>query len=190
MPEKLQTLLLILFGLVVFVVRLVRKARETMRREAQERRLPGPDQRTSAPRPVRPPGAPSFEELLQQMKQQNQRGQSAAPAETTPAGRAVPRETAPAPRTLEVPDRAARSLEEPATRRVARSQETPVVAEARRASSLPRVSKAHPHEDYWSRQAAERPAVTTAAEVAARLRNPADVRAAFVLAEVLQRRDY
>ncbi|WP_400190733.1 hypothetical protein [Hymenobacter sp. B81] len=203
MPEKLQTLLFIALGLIVFVVRLVVKARETARREAQERGLARPDQvRPEAMRPVRPPGAPSFDELLQQMMEQNRRGPAPA-AEPKPAREARPArslETAPADRSLEAPRTPARSLEAPATARPARSLETPAYSRParsqetmpptlRRASELPRVSVAHGHEDFWSRQTANRtPPTPTAAEVAARLRNPTDVRTAFILAEVLQRR--
>ncbi|GAA4385581.1 hypothetical protein [Hymenobacter koreensis] len=195
MPEKLQTLLFILLGIVVFVISMVRKAREAMRREAQERKLPLPGDQRPTSRPVRPPSAPSFDDLLQQMKEQNRRGQAttAAPTaptpETTPGNRPIPREVARETRTLEAPKRAAQSLEEAALDRPARSQERqkPI---ARRADTLPRVSVAHGNEDYWSRKAAEpRVApVATGASIARRLHNPADVRTAFILSEVLQRR--
>ncbi|UYZ59951.1 hypothetical protein [Hymenobacter latericus] len=183
MFEKLQTLLLILFGLIVFVVRMWRKAQETMRREAQERKLPQPDSRPATRPVVRPPGAPSFEQLLQQMKQQNQPPPAAQPASAPP--RAT--ERAPVARTLEVPQASSRSLEEAAAARTARSLETPVAA-PRRAASLPRAT-ATAANDFWARENRQASQPTVAAHnIAARLRNPADLRAAFVMAEVLQRR--
>lgn len=182
MPEKLQTLLFIALGLFLFIVRMWRKAQETTRKEAQERPLPKPASTTAAP--ARRP-TPNFEELLQQMMEQNQPRKPQP--EVTPAGRVIPQAAAKPARSLEVTDSTARSLEAPATQRQARSQEAEV-GPARRAAVMPRAAVAHGQEDYWSRQntAATRP--NTAADVAARLRNPADVRTAFVLAEVLQRR--
>ncbi|AYA36253.1 hypothetical protein D3Y59_03750 [Hymenobacter oligotrophus] len=187
MFEKLQTLLLILLGLVVFVVRMWRKAQDTARREAQERKLPAPDARPTARPVVRPPGAPSFEELLQQMKRQNLPTAPAAglPTPASPAATSA-EQRAPAARTLEAPQSSSRSLEEPATVRAARSLEVPV-AVPRRAASLPRPAAAAPN-DYWAREGRRVAPPTAAADIAARLRNPADLRAAFVMAEVLQRR--
>ncbi|WP_303311675.1 hypothetical protein [Hymenobacter sp. BT730] len=182
MPEKFQTLLLIALGLLLFIVRMWRKAQETTRQEAQERPLPKTV--TSSAKPTRAP-APNFEELLQQMMEQNQPKKT--PSEVTPAGRAIPLEAAKPARSLEVTEPAARSLEVAATQRHARSQELDA-GPARRAAGLPRAAVAHGQEDYWSRQGATAAPSATAANVAARLRNPADVRTAFILAEVLQRR--
>ncbi|KUG08804.1 hypothetical protein [Solirubrum puertoriconensis] len=186
MFEKLQTLLLILFGLIVFVVSMWRKAQEAMRREAQERKLPQPDSRSTARPVVRPPGAPSFEELLQQMKQQNQQGNSKPQQGSTPTPASRNEQRAPAPRTLEVPQPSVRNLEEAATTRTARSLEEPTTA-PRRAASLPRAA-ASLADNYWAREARPSQRPTAAADIAARLRNPADLRAAFIMAEVLQRR--
>ncbi|AIZ64074.1 hypothetical protein PK28_10865 [Hymenobacter sp. DG25B] len=182
MPEKLQTLLFIAIGLFIFIVRMWRKAQETMRREAQERPLPKPV--APAQRPAQKP-AVNFEELLQQMMEQNQPRKPQP--EVTPAGRAIPQESARPARSLEVTDSTARSLEVPAMQRQARSQEVEA-GPTRRAAVLPRAAVAHGQEDYWSRQSAAANRPHTAADVAAHLRNPTDVRTAFVLAEVLQRR--
>ncbi|WP_324678715.1 hypothetical protein [Hymenobacter sp. GOD-10R] len=191
MPEKLQTLLFIGIGLLALVVRWWRKAKEAMRREAQERRLPRPDQ----PRPVRPasPGAPatSFEELLKQMQTQNKNQgvptlpQATVIPETTPAGRSLPREKARTARSLERTETSPVSLEAPVA---ARSLEAaPPIRQ--RASTLPRANTSRPN-DYWSRQAASTglSRADTQRRVTDLLRNPADVRAAFVLSEILKRK--
>lgn len=182
--EKLQTLAWILLGLAMFIWRMVQKARATTAQEQRERKLTRPDSR-GRPRPVAPglPGT-SFEELLRQMQTQNQGG--AVPPvpqpEATPAGRPLPRETAPAPRSLEEGTRPARSLEQNAP---TRSLEAPA-RPARRAATLPRAGQ-QSTPDYWQRQQA-RPEEAPAASFAERLRNPADVRMAFVLGEILQRK--
>jgi hypothetical protein len=193
MPESLITLLAILIGLVFFIMSMWRKAQEAMRREAQERKLPGRDVRPTAARPVRAPGAPSFEEMLRQMQEQNKRGQSQTTPETRPQQAAEGKqptmsEAAPVPRTLEVPQPTARSLEEEVLRRPTRSLEAPAVP-ARRASAQPRAAMAPGRNDYWSRQSApQAPEIPAATDVAAKLRNPADLRMTFILAEVLKRR--
>ncbi|AII53603.1 hypothetical protein [Hymenobacter sp. APR13] len=176
--EKLQTLLWIVLGLGVFIWRMVQKARATTAREQQQR---PPRSRQAPPLP-----ASSFEELLKQMQAGN-RPATATPAaaeQTTPAGRPLPRETAVPARSLEQRAPAAASLE---TTPEARSLEVPL-HEARRAASQPRASR-RPHEpaDYWTRQQAraQEPARATVTDL---LRNPADLRAAFVLSEILQRR--
>lgn len=182
--EKLQTLAWILIGLAVFIWRMVQKARATTAQEQRERKFSRPDS-NGRPRPVAPgPPATSFEELLRQMQTQNRSGQpTAEPAEkkeTTPAGRPVPRETAPTPRSLEETSRPARSLEQASA---ARSLEAPVHP-ARRAATLPRPT-AQIQPEYQSREQT-RPESSSA--LSDRLRNPADVRAAFVLGEILQRK--
>jgi hypothetical protein len=180
--EKLQTLLWILIGLGVFIWRMVQKAKATTQRERQERKFSRPDS-TGRPRPVAPLPATSFEEMLKQMQAQNRAGNSTS--QTTPAGRPLPQETAPAPRTLEQPivtslerEKQARSLEVPAH-------------EARRAAGLPRANTQHGQEDYWSRmqrQQQEEANRRGLASIQERLRNPTDLRAAFVLSEILQRK--
>ncbi|WBA43295.1 hypothetical protein [Hymenobacter canadensis] len=176
--EKLQTLLWIVLGLGVFIWRMVQKARATTTREQQQR---PPRTRQAPPLP-----AASFEELLKQMQAGN-RTTTAAPAAaepTTPAGRPLPREKATPARSLEQRATAAASLE---TSTEARSLEVPL-HEARRAASQPRASR-RPNEpaDYWARQQAraQEPARATVTDL---LRNPADLRAAFMLSEILQRR--
>ena len=134
--EKIQTLLWILLGLGAFIWRMVQKARATTQQEQQERRYSRPDPE-GRPRPVAP-GLPatSFEELLRQMQAQNQPNKSSAAETTTPAGRPLPKEAAPAARSLERTRKAAKSLE---TATEARSLEVPL-HEARRASDLSRAS--------------------------------------------------
>ena len=178
--EKLQTLVWIVIGLVVFIWQMVKKAQEATAREQRER----PARTRQAP----PLPAASFEELLKQMQTQNQPTSRptapVSPAEDrTPAGRPVPREEAPAARSLEQTDMPAPTLERaPLTR----SLEAPR-REARRAATLPRAAVQHGHEDYWSRQQAQA-AAPPARSIADMLRNPANVRTAFILSEVLQRR--
>jgi len=190
--EKLQTLLWIVLGLGLFIWRMVQKARATTERERQERKFSRPDS-TGRPRPVAALPATSFEEMLRQMQAQNRAGNPVdmppnSPAtQTTPAGRALPRETAPNPRSLEQTTVAPKSLEKT---REARSLEVPR-QEARRAAALPRATTQHGQEDYWSQtQVRRREEVRLQAEssLADRLRNPADLRAAFVLSEILQRK--
>jgi hypothetical protein len=182
--EKLQTLLWIVLGLGIFIWRMVQKARATTAQEQRERKYSRPDS-TGRPRPVTPLPATSFEELLKQMQAGN-RPAAATPAaeQTTPAGRLLPLETAAPARSLEQRSPTAASLE---TTPEARSLEVPL-HEARRASGQPRASR-RPHEpaDYWARQQAraQEPARATVTDL---LRNPADLRAAFVLSEILQRR--
>ena len=174
--EKLQTLLLIVLGLGAFVWRMVQKARETAAREVRER--------------PKAPGLPStsFQELLEQMKAQNKTGNqqpTPQPVPATPAGRPLSREAAPVPRSLERTEMLPRSLE---TTPPARSLEAPARA-ARRAASLPRATALPPREDYWTRQAAHTPDEArqdARRRVQAMLRNPTDLRAAFILSEILK----
>ncbi|AHJ98015.1 hypothetical protein [Hymenobacter swuensis] len=174
--EKLQTLVWLLIGLGVFIWRMVQKARATTQQEQRER------PRTTGKVPPLPSG--SFDELLKQMQAQNRSAASPTAAPVTPAGRPLPRETTPPARSLERTETAARSLEQPIT---ARSLEVPR-REARLASSLPRTNTQHGQEDYWSRQPRPTQARETRRTVTDMLQNPADVRAAFVLGEILQRR--
>ena len=186
--EKLQTLLWIVLGLGIFIWRMVQKARETMAREQRER------PKTTGKVPPLP--ATSFQEMLKQMQEQNRTGNPATvPAppvprpttQTTPAGRPLPRETAPAPRSLEQTTVAPKSLERSSE---ARSLEVPR-HEARRAAALPRATTQHGQEDYWSQKQVRREEarrLEAQSSIADRLRNPADLRAAFVLGEILQRK--
>lgn len=181
--EKLQTLLWIVLGLGIFIWRMVQKARATTQQEQQERKYSRPDS-TGRPRPVVPLPTTSFEELLRQMQADNRTAEPAPTfAETTPGGRPMPREATPTAHSLERPNPEAKSLE---TSSEARSLEVPL-HEARRASRQPRTAVQHGQEDYWSRQAAQaqRP---PRASVTDMLRNPADLRAAFVLSEILKRK--
>jgi hypothetical protein len=178
--EKIQTLLIILLGLGVFVWRMVQKAREMAARESRER-----------PALPKAPGLPttSFQELLEQMKSQNKAGNqtqpTAASGPTTPASRPLPREQAPVPRSLERTQVEPRSLE---TTPPARSLEVPTRT-PRLAASLPRTTALPAREDYWTRQAAHSPDEARQdahRRVQAMLRNPADLRAAFILSEILK----
>lgn len=184
--EKLQTLVWILIGLVVFIWRMVQKARTMTQREQQERRFSKPDS-TGRPRPVTPLPATSFEELLRQMQAQNQPAKPATekPEETTPAGRPLPREAA---RSQEKTDVTARSQERTAT---ARSLEAPAHA-ARRASTLPRAAASvNSSNDYWLQEEARRREQSRPdppRNINDLLRKPADLRNAFILSEILQRK--
>lgn len=172
--EKLQIFLVILAGLGVFIWRMVQKAIETTARESRER-----------PRP-KAPSLPdtSFKELLKQMQTQNQSDAptpTALPQPATPAGRPMPREVAPKPRSLERTDVRPVSLEEKATARA--NQET--ASRARHAATLPRAIAAVPRAynvPSNNRTSQTRRTVRDA------LRSAADMRAAFVLSEVLKRK--
>ncbi|MDF7811804.1 hypothetical protein [Hymenobacter sp. YC55] len=192
--EKLQTLLWIVLGLGIFVWRMAQKARAMTERERRERKFSRPDN-TGKPRPVATLPTTSFEEMLRQMQEQNRTGNptpastrpSAVPTQTTPAGRPLPRETAPTPRSLEQTTAEPKSLERS---REARSLEVPR-HEARRAAALPRANTQHGQEDYWSQNQVRRreeARLQAQSSLADRLRNPADLRAAFVLSEILQRK--
>ncbi|HEX8348921.1 MAG TPA: hypothetical protein VF598_03095 [Hymenobacter sp.] len=187
MPEKLQTLLIILLGLLALVVRWWKKAQDTMRREAQERRLPVPSDDPRSVRPLAPAlPATSFEELLKQMQTQNQQSPvpTAAPrpatfsTQTTPVGQPLPRRPHPITQSSERPDRKPVLREAPAA---------PPVRQ--RASALPRASAQQP-DDQRNRQAATPEAGRNdlRRHVTDLLRSPADVRAAFVLSEILKRK--
>lgn len=175
--EKLQTLGWILIGLVVFIWRMVQKAKATTERERRERKFSRPDA-SGRPRPVAPLPVTSFEEMLRQMQTQNQSEQPAPVAtETTMGGRPVP-----SPRSQERTDIAAPSLEKPV---LTRSLEGPT-PEARRATPLAPAGKT-PLPSYRL-QEQTRATEAAARSIADRLRNPADLRAAFVLGEILQRK--
>ena len=174
--EKLQIFLVILVGLGVFIWRMVQKAIETTARESRER-----------PRP-KVPNLPdtSFKELLKQMQAQNQPTpatlpQQQSPVPTTPAGRPLPREEAPKPHSLERTDVRSVSLEEKATTRA--NQET--APRARRATTLPRATTPVPRA--YNVPSNNR-TTQTRRTVRDTLRSAADVRAAFVLSEVLKRK--
>jgi hypothetical protein len=144
---------------------------------------------TGRPRPVAPLPATSFEELLKQMQAQNQPGSPSLSAEEkTPAGRPLPREVASPAYTKEKTELPARSLERPTT---PRSLEAPA-HDARRASTLPRATNrpaASP--DYWQQEATRRQTMSRAEQgrsLSEQLRNPADLRNAFILSEILQRK--
>lgn len=174
--EKLQPLVWLLIGLGVFIWRMVQKARATTQQEQRTR------PRTTGKVPPLPSG--SFDELLKQMQAQNRPAAAPKAAPVTPAGRPLPQEAAASARSLERTETAARSLEQPVT---AHSLEAPR-REARLASSLPRTNTQHGQEDYWSRQPCPSRPQDTRRTVTDMLQSPADVRAAFVLGEILQRR--
>ncbi|MBC6611377.1 hypothetical protein H8B15_10610 [Hymenobacter sp. BT507] len=173
--EKLQIFLVILAGLGVFIWRMVQKAIETTARESQER-----------PRP-KVPSLPdtSFKELLKQMQAQNQPDAAPrpqpTPPPTTPAGRPLPREVAPQPHSLERTEVRPVSLEEKATARA--NQET--APRARRAATLPRATTSIPSAYNVPTKAKSSQTRRTVRDT---LRSASDVRAAFVLSEVLRRK--
>ncbi|MCB2379434.1 hypothetical protein LGH70_17680 [Hymenobacter sp. BT635] len=168
--EKLQTLGLILLGLALFVWRMVQKMRDTTRQEQQERPR-AQSQRSQS--------GSSFEDLLKQMQQQNQRGNAPAAPATTPGGRKLPQEQARAARTLERPAQRALSQERRATNM---SLERPAPV-ARRGTGMDHSQPAH-----QPRQSPSAAPVSSGRSLTSRLRNPAELRDAFILSEILKRR--
>jgi hypothetical protein len=189
--EKVVTLLWILFGIGVFVIRMIVKMRDTNAQEGQERpRRPGnavPELPTA-----------TFQELLKQMQSRNAgepvteatvpapRPAAALPqppATRTPSSRARPREVARPARSLERTTVRQVSLEAPAAAR----PHTHVGPPVRRSSDMPRASQETVIAR--SRQPTDAPAVTPLNEtVRQMLRRPESVRAAFVLSEIFQRK--
>jgi hypothetical protein len=184
--EKLYSLLWILVAIVVVIYRLVKKMQQTSEREAHER-----PQRPGSVMPQLP--TVTFQELLKQMQARNTQPEATPTAEPvaaprkkearTPAGRVAPSETA----------RPAQSQERTAVLTRSLEVRTPVPVLG---AALPRASAEAPMEDYWqqrTRQQAEADAsqaVPLHQVVRQILAQPESVRAAFVLSEVLQRRDF
>jgi len=179
--EKVFSLLWILVAIGVFVFRMVKKAQETTARESRERpRTPASDG----------PALPqvTFQELLKQMQERN----AGSPA-STPAGRPLPRETARPAHSQERTDVRPHSQERPAARPKTLEVKTPPAVPA---AALPRASVEAPMTDYW--QDREKRRVKEQAEGATPLNQsvrrllaqPENVRAAFVLSEILQRRHF
>ena len=181
--EKVYTLLWILFGVGVFIFRMVMKMRETSAQESQER-----PQRPRSAAPELP--ATSFQEMLKQMQARNAApGSPPQPAPAvpqplaprTPGGRLLPRELARPTRSQERTKVQQASLEAPATARP--GVLTPLV---RRSSEMPRASIEALGEI--------KPVVAASASTALNetvrtmLRQPESVRAAFVLSEIFQRK--
>ncbi len=182
--EKVQTLLWILFAVGAFVYRMVQKMRATSAQEQRER-----------PRAPAAPALPAatFQELLKQMQSRNAAETGAPappatgplrPAPNTPGGRPVPRPTA-------------RSQERAAPRRnssealvAARPINRPAPA-VQRGASLPRAVIAAQTDATYRPFAPPAPAAEpTGAVVRRLLAQPANVRAAFVLGEILSRRPW
>ncbi|RFP66610.1 hypothetical protein D0N36_02585 [Hymenobacter lapidiphilus] len=172
---------------------MVQKAAEKAKEahDRQQAHQPG-----SAPvrRPAPSAPAVSFEELLAQMQRQNQpappplaereppqaeweqeeQEQEARPARPVAAARFPrPENTEVELHSQELPAAEARSLEVP--KRV-----------LRRGSALPRTSTQHGTEDFWSQKTIS--PKQTRRTVNELLQNPANLRAAFVLSEILQRK--
>lgn len=164
--EKVQTLLWILLGLSLFVWRMVQKARATMAQEQRER----PAATVKAP----PLPSTSFDDLLKQMQAQNRTGN---PASATPGTPPSP------PRPVQVMPSSLRPPETTSGRR-------PLVAQSEGKSMdvLPSYNSSVMGEERRSAPRREQNALTARSFVADRLANPADLRAAFVLGEILQRR--
>ncbi len=183
--EKVQTLLWILFAVGAFVYGMVQKMRATTAQETRER-----------PRTPAVPALPTatFQELLKQMQARNAAEPGApappatgqfGPAPNTLGGRPMPHPRAPA----------ARSQERTAPRRS--SSETLVVARpinpatpvVQRGSGLPRAVVTAQADATYRPFAAPAPASEpTGTAVRRLLAQPANVRAAFVLSEILGRR--
>ncbi|AWM32463.1 hypothetical protein [Hymenobacter nivis] len=191
--EKVQTLLWVVLGLGAFVYRMVQKMRNTAAQEERER-----------PRAPAVPALPTatFQELLKQMQARNadEPGvprppvtSQSLPAPASPAarpntlgGRPMP-VARPQERRPRRPLRRLTSLEAPATARPM-SPATPVV---QRGANLPRaVVLAQPDATYRPFGAPAPAAESTGAAVRRLLTQPANVRAAFVLSEILNRRPW
>ena len=191
-----------------FIWRMVQKASEKFK-EAQleeQRRQARTSGGGAAPRLAPSVPAVSFEELLAQMQRQNQQAAQPPLAERNPPQEWEQRQQQwdeeqrwgqePQPEAL--PDRPrpvarfGRALEKPEElysqelpAPEARSLEAPRRA-LRRGSALPRTSTEHGSEDFWSQEKVS--PKQTRRTVNELLRNPADIRAAFVLSEIFQRR--
>ncbi|MBT2557657.1 hypothetical protein J7E24_07665 [Hymenobacter sp. ISL-91] len=198
--EDIKGFVWVIGAIVFFIWRMVQKAAEKAKEAADRQQAQQPG---GAPvrRPAPSAPAVSFEELLAQMQRQNQQpappepgpmAERAAPQEweqqeqRIPEPQAKPARPAPAPRFgrgLEKTEVEQYSQELPA--REARSLEAPKRA-ARLGSSLPRTSTEHGNDDFWSQKKIS--PKQTRRTVNELLQNPADIRAAFVLSEIFQRR--
>ncbi|WP_157541262.1 hypothetical protein [Hymenobacter aerophilus] len=208
--EDFKGLIWIIGAVVFFIWRMVQKVAEKAKeaqQRAQQAEGPRPPGSAAAPRPAPPVPAVSFEELLAQMQRQNQQSQAPVPPAPPLAERNPPREweqrqqqwdeeqrnePQPIPDRPEPVGRFARpektevelySQELPTAE--ARSLEAPKRA-LRRGSALPRTSTQHGQEDFWSQKKIS--PKQTRRTVNELLQNPADIRAAFVLSEIFQRR--
>ncbi|MCC2546302.1 hypothetical protein LJY25_07580 [Hymenobacter sp. BT175] len=188
--DTLEVLLpagLVLVGFLVW--RLVQKVKMAVEKQKWE-------QQTQVQPPVKTPPLPatSFEELLKQMQAQNR--EKAAPREPamtvpdtahTPGGRAMPHEAATRARSLEQGAKI-NSMEVPAVRKSAKKQQP---APVRQADTLPRASTQPPTKKYLPFEPAENQTPSSSAtnhRIREQLQSPADLRAAFILSEILQRR--
>lgn len=188
--EKVQTLLWIALALGAFVYRMVQKMRATAAQEVRER-----------PRTPAVPALPtaSFQELLKQMQARNAT-ETGAP--TPPAtGQFLPAPAGPVARPNTLGGRpvpVAQSQEGRPSRRLT-SQDTPATARpinpptpvVQRGADLPRaVVTAQPDATYQSFRAPAPAPESTGTAVRRLLAQPANVRAAFVLSEILNRRSW
>jgi len=186
--EKVQTLLWVLLAVGAFVYRMVQKMRATTAQEQRER-----------PRGPAAPALPaaSFQELLKQMQARNAAETGAPappatagqswPAPNTLGGRPVPRPRAPAARSQERTAPRRNSSETLATARPI-NRPAPVV---QRGASLPRaVISAQPDATYRPFAPGAAAPEPTGAAIRRLLAQPANVRAAFVLSEILGRRPW
>ena len=191
--EDFKGIIWVLVAIGAFVWQMVQKikkqAEEARRKEQQQtaRQNFGTTTRPE-PQPAAPAPNLSFEELLAQMQRQN-RGEEAPPEPPKVAERLSEERTIAEPRgrfarSQEKTEVEIHSLELPAPE--AHSLEAPKRA-PRRADSTPRTSTQHGQEDYWS-QPKPAPAQQTRRTINDLLKNPADVRAAFVLSEILGRK--
>lgn len=188
--EKVQTLLWVVLGLGAFVYRTVKKMRATAAQEAGER-----------PRTPAVPALPTatFQELLKQMQARNaaEPGAPKSPATgqflpvpvgpvvrpSTPGGRPMPVARA-QERHPRRPLRRLTSLEAPATAR-SLSPATPMV---QRGANLPRAVVSARSDATYQPFAAAPAAESAGTAVRRLLAQPANVRAVFVLSEILSRR--
>ncbi|MFD2783913.1 hypothetical protein [Hymenobacter rubripertinctus] len=186
--EDIKSIVWLLLAVGVFLWQMVQKLKKQTEAadQKQQRRTARQDFGTARPAPIPAPPVPSlsFEELLAQMQRQNRAEESQPAPAPEPVAETRPASVEPQgryARSQEKTEVEIHSLELPAPE--ARSLEAPKRA-ARRADTMPRTSTQHGQEDYWSQPQPPTP-VQTRRTVNDLLRSPADIRAAFVLSEIL-----
>ncbi|OWP62094.1 hypothetical protein CDA63_16105 [Hymenobacter amundsenii] len=189
--EDFKSIIWVLLAVGVFIWQMVQKIKSQAEaaEQKEQRRTARQDFGTAkpTPKPVPPVPSSSFEELLAQMQRQNRAEESLPEPAPEPVAETRPASVEPMgryARSQEKIEVEIHSLELPTPE--ARSLEAPKRA-ARRADTMPRTSTQHGQEDYWSQPKPATPEQTRRT-VNDLLRNPADIRAAFVLSEILQRR--
>ncbi len=192
--EDFKSIIWVLLAVGVFIWQMIQKIKTQAQAtdQKEQRRTARQDFGTAKPTPKPAPPVPavSFEELLAQMQRQNRTEESLPEPTPEPVAKTRP-VLAERPASVEPLGRYARSqekteveihsLELPAPE--ARSLEAPKRT-PRRADTMPRTSTEHGQDDFWNQPKPATPEQTRRT-VNDLLRNPADIRAAFVLSEIL-----